>query len=96
MKKYQEAAQEHFNETGYEEELTESNFIFPEESVYVDFGEETEEWDVAGEKPGLWENIRKKKKILVLINRKGKLLNFLSLLQLMNWLSRWGLKFRML
>ena len=60
--KYQKAVEEHFNETGYEEELTESNFIFPEESDYVDFGEETEEWDVAAEKPGLWENIRKKKK----------------------------------
>lgn len=62
MKKYQEAAQEHFNETGYEEEITESNFVFPEESDYVDFGEDTEEWDIAAEKPGLWENIRKKKK----------------------------------
>ena len=29
--KYQKAVEEHFNETGDEEELTESNFIFPEE-----------------------------------------------------------------
>ena len=29
--KYQKAVEEHFNETGYEEELTESNFIFPED-----------------------------------------------------------------
>ena len=46
---------------GYEEELTEDNFVVPAQAEYVDFGEETEEWDVAAEKPGLWENIRKKK-----------------------------------
>ena len=50
------------SEFGDTEELTEANFIIPEEEDYVDFGEETEEVDVAG----LWENIRKKKE------REGK------------------------
>lgn len=53
-------------EFGETEELTEANFILPEESDYVDFGEETEEWDLAKERPGLWENIRKKRE------REGK------------------------
>ena len=57
---------EHFEckaaEFGETEELTEANFVVPEEEDYVDFGEETEEVDVAG----LWENIRKKKE------REGK------------------------
>ena len=57
---------EHFEskaaDLGDTEELTEANFVIPEESDYVDFGEETEEVDVAG----LWENIRKKKE------REGK------------------------
>jgi len=48
-------------ENGYEEELTEENFYIPAEAEYEDFGEEVEEWDIAAEKPGLWENIRKKK-----------------------------------
>ena len=51
---------------GYEEELDENNFYIPAEAEYEDFGENTEEWDVAGEKPGLWDNIRKKKE------REGK------------------------
>ena len=51
---------------GYEEEIDEENLYFPSEAEYEDFGEETEEWDVAAEKPGLWENIRKKKE------REGK------------------------
>lgn len=51
---------------GFEEEITEDNFYIPLEAEYVDFGEETEEWDCAKEKPGLWENIRKKKE------REGK------------------------
>jgi hypothetical protein len=46
---------------GYEEEISEDNFYIPAEAEYVDFGETTEEWDCAKEKPGLWENIRKKK-----------------------------------
>ena len=53
-------------EAGYAEELTEDNFYVPSEDEYEDFGEETEEWDCAKEKPGLWENIRKKKE------REGK------------------------
>ena len=53
-------------EAGYEEDITDDNFVFPAEAEYVDFGEVEEEWDVAGEKPGLWDNIRKKKE------REGK------------------------
>lgn len=48
-------------EAGYAEEITEDNFYVPAQDEYEDFGEQTEEWDVAAEKPGLWENIRKKK-----------------------------------
>lgn len=51
---------------GYEEEINEENFYIPTEAEYVDFGEETEEWDISVAKPGLWENIRKKKE------REGK------------------------
>ena len=51
---------------GFVEELDEDNFYIPTEAEYEDFGEETEEWDVAEAKPGLWENIRKKKQ------REGK------------------------
>jgi len=51
---------------GYEEEVNEENFYIPTQAEYEDFGEQTEEWDIAGEKPGLWENIRKKKE------REGK------------------------
>ena len=51
---------------GFEEELTEENFYIPTEAEYEDFGEPDEEWDVAEAKPGLWENIRKKKE------REGK------------------------
>jgi hypothetical protein len=53
-------------EAGYAEEINEDNFYIPSEAEYEDFGEETEEWDIAGEKPGLWDNIRKKKE------REGK------------------------
>ena len=59
--RYREHIQEHFCETGYTEELTEANFVVPAEEDYIDFGEETEEWDIAAERPGLWENIRRKK-----------------------------------
>lgn len=54
------------NTYGSTEELNEDNMYFPAESDYVDFGEASEEWDVAKERPGLWENIRKKKE------REGK------------------------
>ena len=50
-----------FNTLGYEEEINEDNFHIPLEAEYVDFAENVEEWDIAGEKPGLWDNIRKKK-----------------------------------
>ena len=53
-------------ECGYTEELNEDNFYVPTQAEYVDFGEQTEEWDCAASKPGLWENIRKKKE------REGK------------------------
>lgn len=54
---------------GTTEEITEDNFYIPTEAEYaedIDWGEETEEWDIAEAKPGLWENIRKKKE------REGK------------------------
>lgn len=51
---------------GYEEELNEDNWYVPLEAEYEDFGEVTEEYDVSIAKPGLWENIRKKKE------REGK------------------------
>ena len=46
---------------GYEEDIDDDNFYIPTQAEYEDFGEETEEWDVAKAKPGLWENIQKKK-----------------------------------
>jgi hypothetical protein len=59
-----------YDETfGHTEELTEDNFYIPSEEEYandIDWGEETEEWDISVAKPGLWENIRKKKE------REGK------------------------
>ncbi len=45
--------------------VDENDMYVPAESEYVDFGEETEEYIIGG-KPGLWENIRKKKE------REGK------------------------
>lgn len=48
-------------EAGYAEEINEENLYIPLEAEYEDFGETTEEYDIAAEKPGLWENIRKKK-----------------------------------
>ncbi len=58
---YFEAVKSHLEKEGYAEEITEANFVVPQESDYVDFGEETEEWDIAADRPGLWENIRRKK-----------------------------------
>ena len=46
---------------GYTEDINEDNFYVPAEADYVDFQESTEEWDISVAKPGLWENIRKKK-----------------------------------
>ena len=55
---------------GWTEEITEDNFIIPEEADYIqsDCGceEDCEEYDIAADRPGLWENIRKKKE------REGK------------------------
>jgi hypothetical protein len=51
---------------GTVEEITASNLYIPSCDEYVDFGEDTEEFDMAAAKPGLWENIRKKKE------REGK------------------------
>jgi hypothetical protein len=45
----------------YSEELNEDNFVFPENEDYVSCNEEEEEYDIAKERPGLWENIRRKK-----------------------------------
>jgi len=61
-----EEIKEFFSETGFTEELSEANFVVPNDEDYVDFGENTEEWDIAEGKPGLWDNIRKKKE------REGK------------------------
>ena len=65
---YVEAADFSMNvkEYGFTEEINENNFVVPSDEDYVDFGEETEEWDWAADRPGLWENIRKKKE------REGK------------------------
>lgn len=46
---------------GYTEAINEDNFYVPSEEEYEDWGEETEEWDISVAKPGLWENIRRKK-----------------------------------
>lgn len=54
------------DEHGWTEEITEENFYVPSEAEYEDLGEETEEWNWAADRPGLWENIRRKKE------REGK------------------------
>ena len=58
----------YYEETfGSTEEITEDNFYIPAEADYEEAeGEETEDWDISVAKPGLWENIRKKKE------REGK------------------------
>lgn len=53
-----------FEEYGFTEEITEDNWYCPTEAEYADdieWGEATEEWDMSEAKPGLWENIRRKK-----------------------------------
>jgi len=58
---------EYTNSTfGFTEEITDENFYIPTEADYIDFGEEEVDWDVAANRPGLWENIRRKKE------REGK------------------------
>lgn len=62
----------YFDAYGSEEDLTEDNFYLPTEEDYVSADEvyyeesELEEIDLSVAKPGLWENIRKKKE------REGK------------------------
>jgi len=53
-----------FEEYGFTEEITEDNWYCPAEAEYetdIEWNEPTEEWDISEAKPGLWENIRKKK-----------------------------------
>jgi len=65
---YMEAADfnYYYDSYGFEEEINEDNFVVPADADYVVLDEEELEWDVAKEKPGLWENIRRKKE------REGK------------------------
>lgn len=66
---YIEAADFHLNvnEYGYTEEIDEDNFYVPAEADYEDWDDgEVVEWDWAADRPGLWENIRRKKE------REGK------------------------
>ena len=52
---------------GYTEELSEENFYIPSEDEYESVaGEIEEDWDISIARPGLWENIRRKKE------REGK------------------------
>ena len=62
-------------EYGWTEEVTAENWFVPADDDYIEwnilfseegYDEETELWDVSEAKPGLWENIRKKKE------REGK------------------------
>lgn len=65
---YMEAADFSFSYEayGFEEEINEDNIVIPQEDDYTEVDEDIEEWDIAADKPGLWENIRKKKE------REGK------------------------
>ena len=71
----------YYESYGFEEEINEHNFVIPAEADYNDLDPQTcyylmvdinddnnevLEWDIAIEKPGLWENIRRKKE------REGK------------------------
>jgi hypothetical protein len=56
-----------FDNYGYTEDLTEHNFYVPASDEYEECeGEDQEDFDISVAKPGLWENIRKKKE------REGK------------------------
>lgn len=59
-----------FDNYGYTEEVTEATFVVPKRTDYVDVNDTEDlvfdDWDIAEERPGLWENIRKKKQ------REGK------------------------
>lgn len=51
-----------FETFGYTEEINEDNFYVPSEEEYDEVeGEQLEDWDISVAKPGLWENIRRKK-----------------------------------
>jgi hypothetical protein len=65
---FERVAKAHAYDTyGFVEELTEHNFYAPASDEYEDCeDEDEEEIDIAEAKPGLWENIRKKKE------REGK------------------------
>ena len=57
----------YYSAFGFTEEITEDNFHVPVEADYEDWDDgEVLEWDWAADRPGLWENIRKKKE------REGK------------------------
>jgi hypothetical protein len=56
----------YFNSYGFTEELSEENLLIPNDEDYIDFesecgSDEEEDYCIAANKPGLWENIRKKK-----------------------------------
>lgn len=52
----------YYNSFGFTEEITEDNFYVPAEADYEDWDDgEVLEWDWASDRPGLWENIRRKK-----------------------------------
>lgn len=56
-----------FDKYGYTEEITEYNFYAPASEEYEEYeDEEEEDIDISEAKPGLWENIRRKKE------REGK------------------------
>jgi hypothetical protein len=57
----------YYSAFGFTEEITEDNFYVPAEADYEDWDDgEVLEWDWAADRPGLWENIRRKKE------REGK------------------------
>jgi len=52
----------YYSAFGFTEEITEDNFHVPAEADYEDWDDgEVLEWDWAADRPGLWENIRRKK-----------------------------------
>lgn len=52
----------YYNAFGFTEEITEDNFYVPTEADYEGWDDgEVLEWDWAADRPGLWENIRRKK-----------------------------------
>ena len=80
----------YFESYGSEEELTEDNYYVPAEEDYVSAEEvyheesEVEEIDISIAKPGLWENIRRKKE------REGKNRNQQVVQQMQKSQERWN------